>query len=179
MPQDQNLRLSIDAATFQTNVPNIFAGGDATAGPATVIDAIAAGKEIAVSIDRYLRYRDIRLDRVKNLQKIEKIPKEEEFKKQPIWNFENGFVFQRAILDEVVLQCVEEAKHAVLALGLNIGAVDVAIDQRNLAPVVFEVNSAPSLREQHIERYSEILRRVIRNMAREMTGYLNIFENEV
>jgi hypothetical protein len=32
-----------------------FAGGDAVTGPATVIDAIAAGKKGATFIDRYLR----------------------------------------------------------------------------------------------------------------------------
>ncbi len=37
-----------------TAVPFIFAGGDATTGPATVIKAIASGERAAVAIDRYL-----------------------------------------------------------------------------------------------------------------------------
>lgn len=37
-----------------TNIPGIFAGGDAVTGPASVIEAIAAGKKAAVSIDCYL-----------------------------------------------------------------------------------------------------------------------------
>jgi pyruvate/2-oxoglutarate dehydrogenase complex dihydrolipoamide dehydrogenase (E3) component len=36
-------------------VPGLFAGGDAVTGPATVIEAIAAGKRAAAAIDRFLR----------------------------------------------------------------------------------------------------------------------------
>ena len=32
----------------------VFAGGDAANGPATVIEAIAAGRRAAISIDKYL-----------------------------------------------------------------------------------------------------------------------------
>jgi NADH-quinone oxidoreductase subunit F len=37
-----------------TNVPDIFAGGDAVTGPATVVEAIAAGKQAALDIHHYL-----------------------------------------------------------------------------------------------------------------------------
>ncbi len=45
----------VDPATLQTNKTGVFAGGDAVTGPATVIEAIAAGKKAADMIDRYLR----------------------------------------------------------------------------------------------------------------------------
>jgi NADH-quinone oxidoreductase subunit F len=47
----------IDAnkATGETHLPGVFAGGDAVHGPRIAIDAIAAGKRAAVSIDCYLR----------------------------------------------------------------------------------------------------------------------------
>jgi len=45
----------IDEKTQQTNMPGIFAGGDVTSGPATVIESIAAGKRAADAIDSYLR----------------------------------------------------------------------------------------------------------------------------
>jgi len=51
--------IEIDSVTYATNIPGIFAGGDAASGPATVIEAIAAGKEAAVSIDRYLKGEDL------------------------------------------------------------------------------------------------------------------------
>ncbi len=40
---------------FTTNLEGVFAGGDVVTGPKTVIDAIAAGKRAAVSIDCYLQ----------------------------------------------------------------------------------------------------------------------------
>jgi len=45
----------VDPVTLQTNRLGIFAGGDDVTGPATVIEAIAAGKRGAEMIDRYLR----------------------------------------------------------------------------------------------------------------------------
>lgn len=41
--------------TYQTNVSDIFAGGDVQTGPKFVIDAIAAGREAAISMHRYMR----------------------------------------------------------------------------------------------------------------------------
>jgi NADPH-dependent glutamate synthase beta subunit-like oxidoreductase len=46
--------IAIDPETQQTEVRGVFAGGDAANGPGTVIQAIAAGRRAAVSIDRYL-----------------------------------------------------------------------------------------------------------------------------
>jgi len=40
--------------TTATDVPGVFAAGDAVSGPATVIEAVAGGKRAAASIDRYL-----------------------------------------------------------------------------------------------------------------------------
>jgi heterodisulfide reductase subunit A-like polyferredoxin len=45
----------VDPQTLTTNRPGIFAGGDAAAGPGALIEAIAAGRRGALSIDRYLR----------------------------------------------------------------------------------------------------------------------------
>ena len=49
----------VDAVTLQTSVPGIFAGGDATTGPATVVEALAAGRRAAISIDRSIRGQDM------------------------------------------------------------------------------------------------------------------------
>ena len=38
----------------ETNLPGVFAGGDVVTGPASVIEAIAAGRRAAIAIDRYL-----------------------------------------------------------------------------------------------------------------------------
>ncbi len=47
--------IEVDPETCMTSEDGVFAGGDAVSGPATVIEAIAAGKNAAYSIDRYLR----------------------------------------------------------------------------------------------------------------------------
>lgn len=47
--------IHVDPVTFQSDDPDIFAGGDAVTGPRTVIEAIASGKEAAVSIDRFIQ----------------------------------------------------------------------------------------------------------------------------
>lgn len=50
----------VDPLTLQTNIPDIFAGGDCVTGPRTVVEAMAAGLQAAESIDRYLRGYDLR-----------------------------------------------------------------------------------------------------------------------
>ena len=44
-----------DRVTLQTMEPDIFVGGDALTGPSFVIDAIAEGKEAAISIHRFVQ----------------------------------------------------------------------------------------------------------------------------
>jgi len=63
------------AVTLETTVKGIFAGGDVVSGPATVIDAVAAGKEAAISIDRYLRGKDLKEGRPPDRQRVKDIPK--------------------------------------------------------------------------------------------------------
>jgi NADPH-dependent glutamate synthase beta subunit-like oxidoreductase/ferredoxin len=52
-----------DPVTLQTDVPGVFVGGDAVSGPASVIEAIAAGQRAAESILRYLRGEGLALGR--------------------------------------------------------------------------------------------------------------------
>jgi formate dehydrogenase beta subunit len=46
--------LVVDETTFQSAQPNIFGGGDSITGPATLIAALAAGKNAARFIESYL-----------------------------------------------------------------------------------------------------------------------------
>ncbi len=52
-----------DPVTLETSVPGIFAGGENATGPGSVIQAVAAGKRAAESIERHLRGRELRTDR--------------------------------------------------------------------------------------------------------------------
>jgi NADPH-dependent glutamate synthase beta subunit-like oxidoreductase len=46
--------LWVDPFTMETSVRGVFGGGDAVTGPATVIEAVCAGKRAAESIEAYL-----------------------------------------------------------------------------------------------------------------------------
>ncbi len=52
---NSNNTIKVDDITYQTNQPDVFAGGDAVTGPRFAIDAIAAGKQAAISIHRFVQ----------------------------------------------------------------------------------------------------------------------------
>ncbi len=55
--------LTVDMLTLQSKNERIFGGGDVVSGPVDVISAVAAGKEAAVSIERYLLGEDLKQGR--------------------------------------------------------------------------------------------------------------------
>ena len=54
MKLDKKGLAQADALTYQTAQPDIFVGGDCYTGPSFAINAIAAGKEAAISLHRYV-----------------------------------------------------------------------------------------------------------------------------
>jgi NADH-quinone oxidoreductase subunit F len=52
--RDSAGNILVDSATLATSIEGVFAGGDCVTGPATVIEAVAAGQKAAVAIDKYL-----------------------------------------------------------------------------------------------------------------------------
>ncbi len=52
--------VSIDTETMSTNRPGVFAGGDCTLGPATFVQAVAHGRQAALSIDSYIKHGGLR-----------------------------------------------------------------------------------------------------------------------
>jgi NADPH-dependent glutamate synthase beta subunit-like oxidoreductase/NAD-dependent dihydropyrimidine dehydrogenase PreA subunit len=54
VPAGKKGTVEADAQTCQTKIADVFAGGDVVTGPQFVVDAIAAGKEAAVSIHRFV-----------------------------------------------------------------------------------------------------------------------------
>lgn len=52
--------IKYDPQTLETMVPGVFVGGDLATGPASIIEAVGAGKRAAISIHLYLRGRDPR-----------------------------------------------------------------------------------------------------------------------
>jgi NADPH-dependent glutamate synthase beta subunit-like oxidoreductase len=63
VPQDVAISktgtLQVDKLTLETNVQGVFAGGDVASLRGAAIEAIAAGKRAALSIDRYLKGHDL------------------------------------------------------------------------------------------------------------------------
>jgi NADPH-dependent glutamate synthase beta subunit-like oxidoreductase len=56
--------LKADPVTLETPLKGVFTGGDVFYGPASIAEAIGSGREAAVSIDRYINGRDLRLGRL-------------------------------------------------------------------------------------------------------------------
>lgn len=54
MKLDKKGCVRVNELSYQTGEPDVFAGGDVVTGPSFVIHAIAAGKEGAISIHRYV-----------------------------------------------------------------------------------------------------------------------------
>jgi NADH-quinone oxidoreductase subunit F len=52
--KNKNGTLKVDEDTLAAGTDGVFAGGDVVTGPASVIEAIAAGRQAAISIDKYL-----------------------------------------------------------------------------------------------------------------------------
>ncbi|MEJ2690717.1 MAG: FAD-dependent oxidoreductase, partial [Deltaproteobacteria bacterium] len=55
--------VAADPVTYQTSFPGIFAGGDLFTGPAIAVDAVAAGQQAAVSIEKYLLDEELAANR--------------------------------------------------------------------------------------------------------------------
>ncbi|EMR73879.1 Pyridine nucleotide-disulfide oxidoreductase, partial [Thermoplasmatales archaeon SCGC AB-539-N05] len=99
--------IHVDPLTLATNIDGVFCGGDAVWGAGTVIEAIGAGKEAAISIDRYINGEDLKEGRgikpevaevpLEGVKKKRKVP----MRYMPLEERKNNF-------DEVELGYTEE-----------------------------------------------------------------------
>ncbi|MFO8101786.1 MAG: FAD-dependent oxidoreductase [Dehalococcoidia bacterium] len=60
--------LKADPVTLETNLPGIFAGGDAVYGPRSMVEAVGDGRRAALSIHRYLGGEDLSAGRTYDMQ---------------------------------------------------------------------------------------------------------------
>ena len=51
--------VTADPVTFHTSFPGIFAGGDLFTGPSNAVEAVAAGQQAAISIEKYLQEEEL------------------------------------------------------------------------------------------------------------------------
>jgi NADH-quinone oxidoreductase subunit F len=84
LPLGKGNTIQVDADTLATAIEGVFAGGDAVTGPATVIEAIAAGKQAAISIDKYLGGNGAIEETLASPEEVEILPEIEEGEKHRI-----------------------------------------------------------------------------------------------
>jgi NADPH-dependent glutamate synthase beta subunit-like oxidoreductase/Pyruvate/2-oxoacid:ferredoxin oxidoreductase delta subunit len=75
--------ISADPLTLETKILGVFAGGDIVTGPASIIEAIGAGKRAAVSIHRYLNGEDLRTGREEEIEETTWVKDWEKITKKP------------------------------------------------------------------------------------------------
>ena len=113
----------VDPKTLETSTKGVFAGGDNIAGPATVIEAVAAGKRAAESIERFIKGEDLLPFRFEDT--LEPLPEEllpviKDIAKGPRAEPEELPVEQRAEnFDEVEIGLTEEQALAEAERCLN------------------------------------------------------------
>jgi len=163
-----------DPVTLRTSIEGVFAGGDTVSGPASIIEAVAAGKRAAESIERYLKGQDLRASRFEDT--IKRIPEEllpstKDVEKKPravsgelavqkrIGNFdevETGFSEEAAIAEaERCLNCAlcSECEECVLACGQD--AIDHQMTERTVDLDVGSVLLTPGFDEFDAARKGE------------------------
>jgi NADPH-dependent glutamate synthase beta subunit-like oxidoreductase len=125
--------MNVDPLTLQSDDPDIFAGGDAVRGPQSIIEAIADGKQAAVSIDFFIKGRDLKLGRGEELKTITNPQKEVYNKIDPVQmprldaqeRVNNFDEVQQGLTEEMVIQeakrcincgscCVQACPHSVM-----------------------------------------------------------------
>jgi NADH-quinone oxidoreductase subunit F len=113
----------VDPRTLATARSGIFAGGDAASGPATVVEAIAAGQRAASSIKRYLEGKDlsplVERNSYKPIDFSQVPPTEEETRERPriraaeITMVERGTSFKEVVLAYTPEEAREEASRCL------------------------------------------------------------------
>ena len=72
----KNGLIAVDSISLQTSQKDVFAGGDAVTGPASAVEAIGAGHDAAVSIDRFLNDEDLKKGREQTENEKASLPNE-------------------------------------------------------------------------------------------------------
>lgn len=106
------------------------------------------------------RIHCVRGDIVDVQQKRRKLDTPDEAVNWQIRNHDNGWVFARDGVSPP--SCVlDAARRAVVALGLDFGAVDVGYNAHSKEAVVYEVNTAPGLEGTTLDKYYAAIRTIL------------------
>lgn len=120
--------IAVDPVTLETSMTGVFAGGDVVSGAASAVRAVAAGREAAESMDRYIQGCDLKAGRApfaaaENLPRdgIEKIARRERNYLTPEERLKNFAEFRRGLeMDDALresLRCMTCGSKAYVAYG--------------------------------------------------------------
>lgn len=174
--------MKVDPLTLQSDDPDIFAGGDAARGSRSVIEAIADGRQAAVSIDRFIMEQDLRLGRDQVFPTITD-PQKEVYNKidrvqmprlDPQARIKSFDEVQKGLTEEMVLKeakrciscgtcCVQACPYDVMQFNhdtLKAVKCDLCVDKRrnNEAPACFSVCPVRCIFWGDPEEYKEAVR---------------------
>ena len=62
--------IKVDERSMETSLAGVFSGGDCVTGPASLVEALAAGSDAALAIDRYLNGQEPELPLYRKLEKF-------------------------------------------------------------------------------------------------------------
>jgi NADPH-dependent glutamate synthase beta subunit-like oxidoreductase/Pyruvate/2-oxoacid:ferredoxin oxidoreductase delta subunit len=137
--------MKVDPLTLETEIPGVFAGGDIATGPASIIEAVGAGKRAAVSINLYLTGQDLRSGRdedieettwVKNWGSVSK--KERRYEpplEKPHLSFEEAMKYLRKMKQKAMFEsfrCLACGPCAECLANLDLCEGDKAVVDENL-----------------------------------------------
>jgi heterodisulfide reductase subunit A-like polyferredoxin len=164
----------VDPVTLETSVKGVFAGGDSVSGLASIIQAVAAGKRGAESIDRFLKNEDMRVARFSDTVKPvseDLLPTTADKEKKPravpgnlaveqrIANFveiEGGLSEEQALAEcERCLNCAlcSECQECVVTCEQN--AINHFMKEQTVQLDIGSVILAPGFEEFHAEKKGE------------------------
>jgi hypothetical protein len=113
--------ISVDPVTLETSIEGVFAGGDVVSGAASVINAIAMGREAAVSIERYLAEEDLKEGRQPLVRRVISRPGYKSCR-PPLIDMERRLSFDEVNLGFDEKTAIEQAGRCVLC-GTTVPAV--------------------------------------------------------
>jgi heterodisulfide reductase subunit A-like polyferredoxin len=165
-----NGTITISPTTGATNLDGVFAGGDVVTGPASVIEAVAAGKRAAESINIYLRGGEAQVTRFEDtirpvpekllpsIKDVEKTPRETAKElpvQQRINNFaeiEAGFSEEEALREsERCLNCALCSECGECVEACEKKAIDHNMTEQEILLKVGSVILAPGFQEIQAE----------------------------
>lgn len=147
---DERGRLILDRETLATSKEGVFACGEISTGPATCIGSIASGHEAAISVDRYLKGKDLKKGRPRHAAVnypdtpkigIEMFPQERRRPEMPMLspkervnNFnqiELGFSLKKGVQEAMrCLQCLSQTCTACTICARTCPALAITIEPK-------------------------------------------------